>query len=255
MRAIVGLIVIVGLVGCGNDETTTVLKKPPLSEIETVYADLKEQFTHHEYRVFIKAIETHCESDPYKSSIQRELKQRLSPEAYSLILTEVGSQKPPHRIPFNTRHKADRIRLVAREHDAYAIFLNRDEKVVYIFGDIEATVFIETDLNPVTELYRLRVDMIHTGFSDLGYTKTQIEELNEAHNGSDKPLPIKLPADIDDLSITVVAFDKDYNPIPPTPEEHHQWIFDYDNAPLATDAQIEHENQRRTPSAFDCIEN
>lgn len=253
MRAIIGLILIIGLVSCSDEDDNI---EPTLSEIEVVYADLKERFTSQEYEFFIDTIKAHCEEkDSHNSDIHRSLSKQLSHEAYGMLFAPDGSQRLPFRIPVFTRHRNDRIRIAADESNAVAIFLNRMEKVVYIFDDVEATIIIETDLNPVTNLYRLRMNTFHTGHADLRYIQTQIEELNEAHNDSDKRLPIKLPAISDDLGITILAFDENYEPIPPTPAEHYQWIFDYDEAPLATDKQVEAKNQGRTPFAFDCIEN
>lgn len=257
---LLGLLVI--LFSCGDEEVVEkpIEPKEELSEIEKVYADLRGRFTHQEFQFFLETVQEHCkEGNSYNSGTHRKLKQRLSTLAYSAIYASDGGQKHPFRIPTYTRHKDDRIRIAAREHDSIAIFRAKRAKVVYLRPNTEATIIVETDLNTFTKLYRIRVDAIMTGdgtrHEEVRSIERQLEELNEQHNGSDKPLPIELPAVPNDLPLVILVFNEHSEPIPPTPEKQYQWIFDYDEAPTATDEQIEQANKHKTPSAYDCIEN
>ncbi len=266
MKTIALLFGILVILGCGDEEQQQVktllvtVENPPEvktvevektydSEIDKVYSDLREHLTAYEYRFLLQEVKRHCSENLTDTHVLRRLKDELSPTAYELLLK-------PTRIPKWRLTDLNRVKLAAHLKNATAI-TRITGKVVYVF-QYQNTIIVKQTKSCCPDHYWVGAEefygektynpLVH----DLAH---EIETLNAPEGGlsnADKPFPIKLPDDILD-GIDIVVLDEFANPMPPTPDWYYEWIFDYADAPRATDEEIEDINYTETPLAFDCF--
>lgn len=260
MRLIGGLLVIlIGLIGCGDEPASKVMvtvENPVVecgsepiveydSEIEKVYADLMKLLTPYEYSVLLQEVKKHCSQNLTDTHVLRRLEDELSPASYEVLLK-------PSRIPKWTRTTLNRIKLAAHLKNAIAV-TRITGKIIYVF-DFQNTVIVKQSKSGFPDHYVVRAEEFYgvRTYNPLVHeVANEIETLNATE--TDKPLPIVLP-DVIPEGIDIVVLDEFANPIPPTPDWYYKWIFDYADAPRATNEEISTTNYIETPLAFDCLE-
>ena len=267
MKTIALLFGILVILGCGDEEQQQVktllviVENPPEvktvevektydSEIDKVYSDLREHLTAYEYRFLLQEVKRHCSENLTDTHVLRRLKDELSPTAYELLLK-------PTRIPKWRLTDLNRVKLAAHLKNATAI-TRITGKIIYVFN-YQNTIVVKQTKSGFPDHYWVSAEAY---FGDRAYNPLshdiaiEIEALSTPKGGlsnARKPFPIKLPDDIP-KGIDIVVLDEFAKPIAPTPDWYYEWIFDYENAPRATDEEVEKANYIETPLAFDCFE-
>lgn len=255
------------LIGCGDESvnpttlTLTIENPPELkivevektydSEIDKVYSELKEHMTPYEYRFLLQEVKRHCTENLTETHILHRLKDELTPAVYELLLE-------PSRIPKWTLTDTSRIKLAAHLKNATAI-TRYTGKVIYLF-DFQSTIVVRQSKACCPDTYWVDSEVYfgkRTFNRALYDLIVEIDELNYQEDLSavlEEAPPIKLPDISEDLDISIVVLDESNNLIPPTSEWYYDWVFDYEDAPRATNEEVEKANYAETPLAYDCIE-
>ncbi len=218
------------------------------------FADLQPYFTEKEYQYLLQQVKLYCDGVAIDGgALHSRLKRDLSLAAYNRVYPEGGGEPAEiRRIPVKSRNDKSRVYLAATLRGVTSLSYGYG-KIWYEFSKHGSITIMQT----FDHLGRHYVGIPAYGGSrwrEIERIVNEFERLNKHNNKKVGWQPIIMPAIPDDLDIAIFYIDGEGNLIEPTAPELFDWVFEYDEAPRATDEQIAAYNRQYAPLAFDCVE-
>lgn len=252
MRALYVIFTCAFLLGCSEDkegsfifeqpmidESNPLIEPEPMKPMEQTPLELLvNQLTQAQYAYMLRQIDRYCNGDISHVSVLLHLESKL-PEHLHHHLKQLT--------PRHNRSDKSRVYVAAALANPDVNLYFDNHKVYYQFS--ENMIIIQFEKNDDGKIAEFTS---HSNYQD--NSKIIVNDIREQiiQTALNKGI-IEMPAILDNLvlDLAVIILDETGNPIDP---KYKDWVFDYKDAPRATDAQLKEYNLIHSPNAYDCVE-
>ena len=246
MRTLVILFACVFLFSCSEDKTTPFIDEPnPVIEpepmkpmVQTSLESLANHLTQAQYAYTLRQINRYCDGNISHASVLLHLQSKMPKHAHHHL---------EELIPRQNRSDKSRIYVAAA-------LVNPDVNLYYDHHE----VYYQSSENMIIIQFETNDDGKITGFNSHSSFQDNARIIGRhireqiVQTAMNKGI-IEMPPILDNLvlDLAVIILDEAGNPIDP---KYKDWVFDYEDAPRATDAQLKEYNRTHRPGAYDCVE-